>query len=52
MVNYRLKFAVLGDISEHVAASDALRDFVYESNNGRQIWFLPDEQALEQRLTA
>jgi hypothetical protein len=50
-VNYSLKFAVLGNIADHVAASDALRDFVYESNNGRQIWFLPDEQALEQRLT-
>jgi hypothetical protein len=52
MVNYRLKFAVLGDISEHVAASDALRDFVVECNRGRDVFFEPDLEALENRLTA
>ena len=45
-VNYRVQLAVIGDISEYVAASDALRDFVWESNRGAHVWFLPDEAAL------
>ncbi len=34
-VNYRLKLAVVGDISAQVAASEALRDWVRESANQR-----------------
>ncbi|WBO62252.1 DUF4180 domain-containing protein [Streptomyces camelliae] len=49
-VNYRLRLAVLGDISAHVAASDALRDFVYESNQGSQLWFVADAAELDERL--
>ena len=49
-VNYRLKFAVVGDISGHVAASDALRDFVVESNRGTNIFFVADLGELEERL--
>lgn len=52
IVNYRLRIAILGDISAHVAASDALRDFVWESNRGDQVWFLDDEAALEQRIVS
>ena len=48
--NYRLKVAVLGDISAVIAASDALRDFVVESNRGDSIFFVPDLPALEARL--
>ncbi|GKQ35007.1 DUF4180 domain-containing protein [Streptomyces sp. A012304] len=48
--NYRLRLAVVGDISRQVADSSALRDFVYESNQGGQLWFLPDDDALEERL--
>jgi hypothetical protein len=48
--NYRLRLAVVGDISRHVADSSALRDFVYESNQGGQLWFLPDDDALRERL--
>ena len=48
--NYRLRLAVLGDISEQVAASDALRDLVRESNRGGQCWFLPDLETLADRL--
>jgi len=51
-VNYGFKFAVIGDISAHVAASDALRDFVIESNRGRSIFFVPDLSALAERLAA
>jgi uncharacterized protein DUF4180 len=50
VLNYRLKFVVVGDISAHVAASEALRDFVIECNRGRDIFFLPDVAALEERL--
>ncbi|GGW14409.1 hypothetical protein GCM10018980_12080 [Streptomyces capoamus] len=49
-VTYRLRLAVLGDMADHVAASDALRDFVYESNRGNQLWFLADEEELDGRL--
>ena len=49
-VNYRLRLAVVGDIAEHVEASDALRDFVWESNVGEQIWFVDDETALAEKL--
>lgn len=49
-VNYRLRLAVLGDISRHLAASGALRDFVRECNRGRQLWFLADQIELDERL--
>ena len=52
LVQYRLRLAVIGDISTHVAASDALRDWVREVNRGRDILFVPDMAALEQRLNA
>jgi hypothetical protein len=49
-VNYRLRLAVLGDIAAHVAASDALRDFVRESNRGNHVWFLDSAAELAARL--
>ncbi|MPV37683.1 DUF4180 domain-containing protein [Georgenia subflava] len=52
MVNYRQRLAVIGDISAHVAASDALGAFVRESNRGTQVWFLESHNALTERLTA
>ncbi|MER5704983.1 DUF4180 domain-containing protein [Micromonospora sp. NPDC002296] len=51
-VNYQLRLAVLGDISRHLAASSALRALVHESNRAAHVWFLPDLDALEARLTA
>ena len=50
LVNYRLRLAVIGDITEHVEASDALRDFVWESNLGEQVWFLDGEAELAEKL--
>ncbi|WP_328912989.1 MULTISPECIES: DUF4180 domain-containing protein [unclassified Streptomyces] len=47
---YRLKLAVVGDISQHLEAGTALRDFVRECNRGTQIWFVPDIDALGARL--
>ncbi|GAA4533950.1 DUF4180 domain-containing protein [Nonomuraea ferruginea] len=48
--NYRIKVAVIGDISEYVASSGALRDWVREANRGDELWFLPDLEALRARL--
>jgi len=50
--NYRMRLAFVGDIAARVAASRSLRDFVYESNKGSQVWFLNDRAALEARLAA
>src|SRR5687767_13990341 len=41
-VNYKLQLAIVGDISQQIAASNALRDFVHEANRGRQLWFVKD----------
>ncbi|KIR61526.1 MULTISPECIES: DUF4180 domain-containing protein [Micromonospora] len=51
-VNYRLRLAVVGDISGHLAASPALRALVHESNRADHVWFLPDLDALDARLRA
>ncbi|MDC0762885.1 DUF4180 domain-containing protein [Brevibacillus sp. AG] len=45
-INYRVKVAIVGDFS--VYTSKSLKDFIYESNNGNDIFFLPtEEQAIE-----
>lgn len=49
-VNYGLTLAIVGDISVHLAASTALRDFVSESNRGRHLWFVRDLEDLAARL--
>lgn len=49
-VNYGFRTAIVGDVSAEVAKSDALRDFVRESNRGRHIWFVPDLPALAEKL--
>lgn len=49
-VNYGFRLAFVGDVSEAVAASDALRDFVRESNRGRHVWFAADMAELEAKL--
>ncbi|RKF24906.1 DUF4180 domain-containing protein [Micromonospora globbae] len=51
-VNYRLRLAVVGDISAHLAASGTLRALVAESNRHDHIWFVPDLAALDARLAA
>ncbi|WP_296597925.1 DUF4180 domain-containing protein [Phenylobacterium sp.] len=49
-VNYGFRVAFVGDISEAVAASDALRDFVRESNRGQHVWFVADMAELAAKL--
>ncbi|MFC4586803.1 DUF4180 domain-containing protein [Sphaerisporangium corydalis] len=49
-VTYQLLLVVVGDISRHTAESSALQDFVTETNQGDHVWFLPDVDALDERL--
>jgi hypothetical protein len=49
-VTYRVRVAIVGDISRHVAESTALRDFVLEANRGDQVWFVTSLEELGQRL--
>ena len=51
IVNYRLKLAVIGDISQFTAASAALADFVRESNRGGSVFFVPDMEALNEKVS-
>jgi hypothetical protein len=50
-VDYRTGLAVVGDVTAHLAAGDAFRDWVRETNRGRDTWFVVDLAELEQRLT-
>ena len=49
-VTYRVRLAIVGDISGFVESSDALRDFVWESNRAQHVWFVSSEQELESKL--
>jgi hypothetical protein len=49
-VTYRLLLVIVGDISQHVEASSALRDFVGETNRGDHVWFLSTLEELDERL--
>jgi hypothetical protein len=51
-VTYRMRLAIVGDISGHLSESSALRDFVREANRGDQVWFVANREELERRLSA
>ena len=40
-INYKMKLAIIGDFSKY--ESKALKDFMYECNNGNDIFFVDDE---------
>ena len=40
-INYKIKFAIIGDYSKYT--SKPLKDFIYESNNGKDIFFVATE---------
>ena len=48
-INYHIKIAIVGDFSGY--KSNSLRDFIYESNRGRDIFFLPDKMQAIEKLT-
>jgi hypothetical protein len=50
MQNYGYRCAIVGDISAELAASSALRDFVYESNRQGQVLFVSGPDELMSRL--
>lgn len=49
-MNYGYRVAIIGDISAATLASQALRDFVTESNRGGQVLFVRNLDELKQRL--
>jgi hypothetical protein len=51
-VNYGFRVVFVGDIAAEVAKSEALRDFVRESNRGRHVWFVGDIADLQARLAS
>ncbi|WP_431960867.1 DUF4180 domain-containing protein [Actinacidiphila sp. bgisy160] len=48
--NYRIRLAVVGDVSAYTGASTAFRDLVRECNRGDRAWFVDDLGALDARL--
>jgi Domain of unknown function (DUF4180) len=48
-INYRVKVAIVGDFSGY--ASRSLQDFIFESNSGNDIFFLPTEQQAIEKLS-
>jgi len=50
MQTYRYRVALVGDISQEIGASTALRDFVYECNAVGQTLFVADQKDLASRL--
>lgn len=49
-INYGMKLAIVGDFSSY--ASKALRDFIRESNRGKDIFFVPTEEEAIALLSA
>jgi hypothetical protein len=49
-INYGYRVAIVGDISAATLASQALRDFVTESNRGGRVVFVRNVDELKQRL--
>jgi hypothetical protein len=48
--SYRIRLAIVGDIEPYLERSSTLRAFVYESNRGRELWFVDELAELEGRL--
>lgn len=49
-INYHVRIAIIGDFSGYTSKS--LRDFIYESNNEKDIFFLPDKSQAIDKLSA
>ena len=49
-VNYRMKLAIIGDFLGYT--SKPLKDFIFESNKGRHIFFVPSEEEAVRVLSA
>ena len=49
VVNYRKKLSIVGEFSQY--KSKPLHDFIYECNNGRDVFFVCTEQEAIERLS-
>ncbi len=49
LVNYHIKFAIIGDFSSY--SSKPLKDFIYECNNGKNIFFVSTKLQAIKKLT-
>ena len=47
-INYGVRIAIYGDYSQYT--SKALKDFIYESNNGKDVFFVCTEDEAIERL--
>lgn len=47
-VNYGYRVAIIGDFLGYI--SKPLRDFIYESNNGKHLYFVADEDEAVKKL--
>ena len=47
-VNYSIRVAIIGDYSMYTSKS--LRDFIYESNKGKQVFFVETEDEAMEKL--
>lgn len=50
LTGYRIRVAVVGDISAQLAASESLQALVRECNRTRDVWFVADLAQLGERL--
>jgi hypothetical protein len=48
--NYQVKLAIVGDFSGYTSKS--LKDFIYESNHGRKVFFLSTEEEAVAKLAS
>mgnify|MGYP002508095887 FL=1 len=49
-INYHVKLAIYGDYTQYT--SKPLKDFIYESNNGSDFFFVQTREEAVQRLSA
>lgn len=48
-INYHVRIAIYGDYTQYT--SKPLKDFIYESNNGNDFFFVSTKEAAIQKLT-
>lgn len=48
---YQIKVGIYGDFSTYTTSSKPLRDFIYESNNGHDVFFVGTEQEALEHLS-
>lgn len=49
-INYQIKMAIVGDFSAYTSKS--LKDYIYESNSGKNFFFLESEEQAIEKLSS